>query len=320
MMSYGSKSGGSPPPPPHQRLVAKSTELFPGTTVRRIIPQVSCRSVGPFVFLDHFGPTINSMNVGPHPHIGLCTLTYLYSGGVLHRDSTGVEQPILPDQVNWMYSGKGVTHSERPLEKSEGMHGLQLWVALPKDQEDMEPVFYHSPTVVSINTESASVQVKLVVGRALGKEQAKIPLVPGLEDLFLLSVEFPDEGVNECIWNCPPLGDDDSVQVGIYVSAGSATINGNDPPLQVGEMVLTTGSEPLTITSKDSGTKLAIFGGPSFPEKRHLLWNFCSWDKDKLQYAADHWTSLDRNMFPPVAHESNTDSIPLPTRYREHSD
>jgi redox-sensitive bicupin YhaK (pirin superfamily) len=300
-------SRGSP-----QRLLAKSTELFPGTTVRRVIPQVACRSIGPFVFLDHFGPTTNSMNVGPHPHIGLCTLTYLYDGGVLHRDSTGVEQPILPNQVNWMYSGKGVTHSERPMEGTEGMHGLQLWVALPKDQEDMDPIFYHSPAVVDMDTESSGVHVKLVVGSALNKKQLNIPLVPGLEKLFLLSVEFQNEGPDETAWSCPSLGDE-SVQVGIYVSSGSATVNDHDP-LQVGEMLLTTGVEPFTIKSNNPETKVAIFGGPSFPEKRHLLWNFCSWDTQKLKNAADHWTRLDRSMFPPVAHESNEDSIPLPTR------
>jgi redox-sensitive bicupin YhaK (pirin superfamily) len=254
------------------------------------------------------------MNVGPHPHIGLCTLTYLYDGGILHRDSTGVEQPILPNQVNWMYSGKGVTHSERPMEAMEGMHGLQLWVALPKDQEDMDPIFYHSPSVVNMDTESPGIQVKLVVGRALNQEQPNIPLVPGLEKLFFLSVEFQNEGPDdETVWSCPPLGDE-SVQVEIYVSSGSATVNDHDP-LRVGEMILTTGDEPLTITSKDSGTKVAIFGGPSFPEKRHLLWNFCSWDTSKLKNAAEHWTRLDRSKFPPVAYESNEDSVPLPTRH-----
>lgn len=274
------------------------------------------------------------MDVGPHPHIGLCTLTYLYDGGVLHRDSTGVEQPILPNQVNWMYSGKGVTHSERPVGKgasssssTKGMHGLQLWVALPKEHEDMDPIFHHSPSVVNVDRTEASsnVQVKLVVGRVLNHEQTKIPLVSGLEDMFLLSVEFQknNEGSAEAtVWSCPPLGDD-TVQVGIYVAAGSATINDDKDPLQVGEMILTTGAEPLKITSKDDdstsggGTKVAIFGGPSLPEKRHLLWNFCSWDPAKLKNAADHWTRLDRTMFPPVAGESNDDSIPLPTRYQK---
>lgn len=341
------------------RWFATSTELVPGMLVRRILPQVQCRSIGPFVFLDHFGPITTSaagsgmMNVGPHPHIGLCTLTFLYEGGVLHRDSTGVEQPILPDQVNWMCSGKGVTHSERPLLFQESsssssssslsvptrrneLHGLQLWVALPKEFEDVDPIFHHASSVVYVENDrtSAVVQTKLIVGKFLGYEQTGIPLLPGMEDMFLVSVEFQDDHGE---WHCPPLlasdEKDEDWQVGIYVTSGIATVSHDhhqmDPsPLSVGEIMVVSSSSvvsaaatPLTETSLtirgSKDCKVILLGGFAYPEKRHVLWNFCSWDTNKLKDAADAWERLDRNKFPPVFNESNDDSIPIPKRYKK---
>ena len=336
-------------PPKTTRWFGKSTELVPGMVVRRILPQIQCRSIGPFVFLDHFGPipiTVGGgnqgmMNVGPHPHIGLCTLTFLYQGGVLHRDSTGVEQPILPDQVNWMCSGKGVTHSERPLLSSlastttttatKELHGLQLWVALPKDYEDIDPSFHHSSSIVSVERPIVTLGVvltKLIVGKFMGYEQTRIPLVPGMEDMFLVSVDFKDENAE---WQCPPLrvdkkkgeeDDDDDWQVGIYVTSGIATLVNHDQPedsssLSVGEiMVLQAGSSSSMTIRGTNDCKLILLGGSAYPEKRHLLWNFCSWDTNKLKDAADAWDRLDRNKFPPVFNESNDDSIPIPIPQR----
>lgn len=323
------------------RWFAKSTELVPGMLVRRILPQVQCRSIGPFVFLDHFGPitttttggTNGMLNVGPHPHIGLCTLTFLYQGGVLHRDSTGIEQPILPDQVNWMCSGKGVTHSERPLLSPSSsvqneLHGIQLWVALPKEFEDIDPIFHHSSSVVSVEQHmmtSELVKTKLIVGKFLGYEQKEIPLLPGMEDMFLVSVEFQDDDVE---WRCPPLffGKEKNWQVGIYVTSGIASVNHDhqeDSPLSIGEiMVLSPSSSPAltesSITIRGSkDCKVIILGGSAYPEKRHLLWNFCSWDTNNLKDASDAWERLDRNKFPPVFNESNDDSIPIPKRYKK---
>jgi redox-sensitive bicupin YhaK (pirin superfamily) len=146
-------------------LKSKVTELNPGLPIRRVLPQAKQRAVGSFVFLDHFGPTLSKMTVGPHPHIGLSTLTYLYQGSIVHRDSTGAHQIILPNQVNWMSSGRGVTHSERS--EAGTMHGLQIWVALPKDQEDAEPSFHHASSVIPVSIDS-DCAVQLVVGKFLG--------------------------------------------------------------------------------------------------------------------------------------------------------
>jgi redox-sensitive bicupin YhaK (pirin superfamily) len=156
---------GMAPPQPEQRQLSsfsgKKTTLSPGFEVRRILPHSKQRSVGSFVFLDHFGPvetSVHAMDVGPHPHIGLATLTYLYEGAILHRDSTGAQHRIVPGGVNYMISGKGVVHSERGkpddikghLQTDDNKlqqipkrsHGLQLWLALPKDDEDVDPSFH----------------------------------------------------------------------------------------------------------------------------------------------------------------------------------
>jgi redox-sensitive bicupin YhaK (pirin superfamily) len=300
---------------------ALSRELNPGLTVRRILPQAKCRSVGSFVFFDHFGPTASSesnMNVGPHPHIGLCTLTYLYEGSILHRDSTGAERAVLPSQVNWMCAGRGVTHSERSIVASSaathgggvdaatGMHGLQFWVALPKEYEDVDPSFHYSESVVDIPTADASVQVSLVVGSVLGGKQSRIPILPGTGDLFLLDVKF---GTSDASWSCPI---DDGIEVGIYVSSGKIYCQGQNA--SVGDMVVLKDSTELELFALETDTRVAIIGGTPLPEPRHLLWNFCSHDKAKLAQAAESWKILDRNMFPPVVNESNDDSIPMPGR------
>ena len=201
----------------------------------------------------------------------------------------------------------------------------KLWAALPKDFEDVDPTFHHSSSVVSVETASmtsAVVQTKLIVGKFLGYEQKRIPLLPGMEDMFLVSVEFQDDNVE---WHCPPLLVDQRVdgQVGIYATSGTAIVKQEDHEetlsLSVGEiMVLSTGTESFTESgmtirgSKDC--KVVLLGGYAYPEKRHLLWNFCSWDTNKLKDAADAWERLDRNKFPPVFNESNDDSISLRKR------
>ena len=161
-------------------FAGKQTTLSPGFDIRRILPYHKKRSVGPFIFIDHFGP-INiaesaAMDVGPHSHIGLATLSYLYEGAILHRVSTGAERAILPGEVNFMIAGKGVVHSERGNEVDLGphlsgevtstSHGLQLWMALPKGGEDVHPCFHHE-TAIAIFTGSASVKATLVVGRRM---------------------------------------------------------------------------------------------------------------------------------------------------------
>lgn len=294
-------------------FMARTHELSPSFDVRRVLPYHRCRSVGHFVFLDHFGPADVSktkpMDVGPHPHIGLSTLTYLYEGAILHRDSTGAERTILPGQVNWMVAGNGVVHSERGKEALAAFpdrnlcHGLQLWVALPKALEDIPPAF-HSGDSVELQQKGGT----LVVGSAFG-EKSDIPV---FADMFLVDVvlekDFACKGIAE-----------DAVELGIYVSSGSCVcegFSGADVVLDEGSMIVFKGVVPqgAVLKPKTPGTRLAVLGGEPLPEKRHMLWNFVSSDKDKIVKAAASWASLDRTKFPPVVNEPNDDSLPLPQK------
>lgn len=292
-------------------FTARTHELSPAFDVRRILPYHRCRSVGHFVFLDHFGPADLSettpLDVGPHPHIGLSTLTYLYDGAILHRDSTGAERTILPGQVNWMVAGNGVVHSERGKEALAAnpdrtlCHGLQLWVALPKALEDMAPAF-HSGEDVDLGD-----RAKLVVGSAFGKTQEDIPV---FADMFLVDVVLDKEFACETIA-------DGAIELGVYVSSGSCScsgFSGGDVVLDEGSMIVFKGVVPpgAMLKPNKEGTRLALLGGDPLPEKRHMFWNFVSSDKAKIAQAAELWAKLDRTKFPRVVNEPNDDSLPLP--------
>lgn len=285
----------------------RRSEISPGFEVVRVLPYRKCRSCGPFVFLDHFGPWPKSMDVGPHPHIGLCTLTYLYSGEIIHRDSTGAEKAIVPGQVNWMVAGKGVVHSERGQDTGSLSHGLQLWVALPKEREDIDASFHYSETTVDLGRGA-----RLVVGNAFGQKQKNIPTED--EDMFLIDVDLSDTKD----FACDQLSS--AEEIGVYCVSGgvdcvgfSANTVSLDEP---GSMVVfrsTEISSPLKmLKSTKPNTRIALLGGKRLPEKRHMFWNYVSHDKDKIRRAAEAWDAMDRSVFPPVVNESNTDSIPNP--------
>jgi redox-sensitive bicupin YhaK (pirin superfamily) len=206
------------------------------------------------------------------------------------------------------------------------MHGLQFWVALPKDQEDVEPSFHFSESVVNVPTDESDdeeVNVNLVVGSALGLTQTDIPILPGTGDLFLIDVDFVGDTAS---WSCPPFlldGANGGVEIGVYVSSGRIRCDSDDNKnmeASVGEMLvlksnsIMAAASSLTLQALEAGTRVAILGGTPLPERRHLLWNFCSHDKDKLTKAVERWDALDRSIFPPVVNESNDDSIPIPRR------
>ncbi|CAJ1943581.1 unnamed protein product [Cylindrotheca closterium] len=327
-------------------FAGKQTTLSVGFDIRRILPYHKKRSVGPFIFLDHFGPIdiaeSAAMDVGPHPHIGLATLSYLYEGAILHRDSTGAERAIVPGEVNFMIAGKGVVHSERGNKVDLGphlsgelpstSHGLQLWMALPKGGEDVHPSFHHGKAI-ALHTGNTSVQATLVVGSANGVSQSAIPIDNRLGNNFFVDVEFDKEGES---FSLQQIGTGtDPVEIGIYVSTGSVKLDSgycnmdgdnseSETVLEEGNMVVyQLGREDETVdiaswvgklTALSSGTRLAILGGTPLPEKRHMFWNFVSHDKQKVEDAAEAWEQLDRSIFPPVVNEDNEDSIPLPSR------
>jgi redox-sensitive bicupin YhaK (pirin superfamily) len=312
----------------------KIVPLGAGFSVRRILPFRKQRSVGPFVFLDHFGPvamTEHAMNVGPHPHIGLMTVTFLFEGAILHRDSTGAEQIVLPGEVNGMIGGRGVTHSERGLLKDmepflkarnvpapTGSHGLQLWMALPKDGEDVEPSFHHGKAV-SINAHAM-----LVVGQSNGLRQASIPIDPKLGKVFYVDTYF--ESPNDTFVLEAPggsdnvVGSDNSIELGVYVSSGKAEFASgwgrlDGQTLEPGHMITfkaAAANDKTQVRAIEGDTRVALLGGSPLPEKRHMFWNFLSTSKDKVDAATKAWEQLDRSVFPEVVNESNKDSLLLP--------
>ena len=170
-------------------VVPRTADLGDGFTVRRALPSAQSRMVGPFVFFDHFGPTVfrsgNGLDVRPHPHIGLATVTYLFDGEIMHRDSLGTAVPIRPGAVNWMTAGRGIVHSERTAterrSKGDSLHGLQMWVALPEAQEEMAPDFAHYAVDQFPIVQDNGNTVRVVVGSAYG---ARSPVKTTSDTLF----------------------------------------------------------------------------------------------------------------------------------------
>jgi redox-sensitive bicupin YhaK (pirin superfamily) len=277
------------------------------------------------------------MNVGPHPHIGLMTITFLYEGAILHRDSTGAEQIILPGEVNGMISGKGVTHSERgtleditphlqALNRNppSGSHGLQLWMALSKRGEDVDPSFHHG-TAIAVN-EHAS----LVVGQTNGHIQSSIPIDPFLGKVVYLDVHFLNDGETFQLSQVGGKadrkdGDDPSIELGFYVTTGKVSLASgwgsvDDTVVEAGNMVVVKIPDAScfqgSLQSLTADSRVAVLGGTPLPEKRHMFWNFVATTRDKVEQAAEAWDRLDRSVFPEVANEDNQDSIPLPKQKR----
>lgn len=315
------------------KFTGKAIELSPGFTVRRVLPYYKKRTVGSFCFVDHFGPVDlekhAAMNVGPHPHIGLATLSFLYQGAILHRDSTGAEQAIVPGGVNYVIAGKGVVHSERGLPESlaghvdvlpTSSHGLQLWLALPKDREDVEPSFHSSQA--AIVRDDGNVKASLVVGTFAKQTVPGIPLDPRMGRVFFVDATLWQEGATLDI--DPSLEDaaeEEMVELAIYVSSGSVQIHGvaSDVESILEEGTMAVYNVPAVhwagqIKAMSPETRVAILGGTALPEPRHMMWNFVSHSKDKIDKAAAAWNALDRTVFPPVVNEDNQDSIPLPSK------
>lgn len=274
-----------------------------GFTVVRSIPQVAKRFVGPFVFFDHMGPAAvdkyHLLDVRPHPHIGLSTVTYLFEGKNHHRDSLGTDQIIGPGDINWMTAGSGIVHSERTpcseVETTEekNFHGIQVWVALPKSDEDCAPSFSHyAKETLPEFTVGDLFQAKLLVGKY---ENYISPVKTYSPTLFmdLLAIidgsgvlHFKDE------------------EVGFYLASGSATVNGN--LLNPTDLIIV--KDPTQIKVEASkGAKVIIFGGSVFPEPRFIWWNFVSTDKEKISKAALAWENQTMGKVP-----METDYIPLP--------
>jgi hypothetical protein len=272
-----------------------------GFTVGRLLPFGKRRMVGPFIFFDHMGPVAlprgipQSMDVRPHPHIGLSTVTYLFEGEIMHRDSLGSQQPIRPAEVNWMTAGRGITHSERfERARREGgaVNAIQAWVALPENAEETEPAFLHQGRADLPTHEHAGVRCRLLAGKALGLSSQ----VPGHSPLFYLHWEL-------AAGSRPELPADYSERA-IYVAAGAVEVDGQR--FEPGQMlVFLPGSAPA-ITALGPATVMALGGEALGP--RFIEWNFVSSSRERIQQAKADWRA-GRMQLPDG---DSGDFIPLP--------
>ncbi len=269
--------------------------------VGRLLPFRQKRAVGPFVFIDHMGPTAlkdyQNMDVPPHPHIGLSTLTYLFEGAIRHCDSMGNDIVITPGAVNWMTAGKGVAHSERTPEymrhTEKVLHGFQLWVALPKDLENGEPSFSHTNAEDIPSWEKDGVFYKLIAGKAAGRESP----VPVYSNLFFLEIhsDYATE-IN--------IGKDLYGESALYVLDGTVNIEGNE----YGSKQLMIAKEATLCSFQISaGATVYLFGGEPFPEERFIYWNFVNSDKTVIEKAKENWNE---HRFPLVPGDDGY--VPLP--------
>ena len=271
--------------------------------VGRLLPFRQKRTIGPFVFIDHMGPACLSdhenLDVGPHPHIGLSTLTYLFDGAIMHRDSMGNALEIQPGAVNWMTAGKGVTHSERtPLalrQKDKFLHGLQIWVALPKALELMDPEFSHIEAEQIPAWADGAVQYKLIAGEAFGRK-SPVPVYSKLYMLELKSAVDAEIAIAGELFG----------ESGLYILEGEISSQGfSYGPKQI---LITTDAHLCTFTLKANST-VYIFGGEPFPEERFIYWNFVATDKERIEAAKEKWQAHE---FPAVPGDDGYVPMPEP--------
>jgi hypothetical protein len=270
------------------RLSGRVSELADGLTVRRVLPAASRRSVGPFVFFDHFGPiTLKpelDSDVGAHPHIGLATVSYLFEGSLLHRDSLGSVQTITPGAINWMTAGRGIVHSERVTDEERGqprrLHGLQLWVALPPAQETCEPAFQHvSAADLPALALGNGVRVRVLVGEAF----AAVSPVRAASPTLCLDVQIPPATQ----WVLPPL----AVEMALYSPQLSFEIDGQTIAAQ--EMAVLAAGSGAVLHAGAQGARLVVIGGAALERPVRMWWNYVASDRERIAHAAKRWEEGD---------------------------
>ena len=279
-------------------IQTRQAKISEQNVVKRVLPFRSRRSLGPFCFLDHMGPMIipddRSGDVLSHPHIGLETVTYLFSGQLYHRDSLGNRQVIKPGDVNWMTAGRGIAHSERNVFEAHDiqLHGLQAWVALPKQQEDCDPAFVHYPSSALPKFKIDQTEVNLVTGEFLGHNSP----VKTYFDTLYVSLKI-NHSSSFSFFN-------KYEELGFYLVDGSVQID--NEIFEQPTLIVFKPNHEIKITSIRN-TIGVLIGGQKLPEPRFMFWNFVSTDKDKIEKAKASWKS---GQFAKVIDE--TDIIPLP--------
>jgi len=277
---------------PHEK------DLGGGFRVRRLLPAAARQAVGPFLFFDHFGPVTagpqDDHDVRPHPHIGLATVTYLFEGTMMHRDSTGAVQRIEPGAINWMTAGRGIVHSERTPDDLRQVprrsHGLQLWSALPLQDEELEPSFVHTPAAAIPAYDSDGATARVLIGEAFG---LRSPVATRSPTLYLDIALRPGAQLR-----LPP-----AAERALYAVDAPFTLDGQVLPAQR-MVVLEPGEQPLL--GAPQGARVALIGGEPLGQ-RFIVWNFVSSRKERIEQAKDDWRA---QRFDPVPGE--TEFIPLP--------
>jgi redox-sensitive bicupin YhaK (pirin superfamily) len=284
-------------------VVPRTHDLGGGFEVRRALPHKDRRMVGPFVFLDQMGPHVfhagEGIDVRPHPHIGLATVTYLLDGQIRHRDSLGTVQDIKPGEVNWMTAGKGIVHSERtgPDVRAAGsnLFGLQCWVALPKAKEECDPAFAHIGSQELPILDGDGATARIIAGSYFGKRSpvpvqsplfyVDLALQPGAR--LTLPAEYPEQA--------------------LYVVDGTLDL-GRDGRFEQGQLlVLKPGATVTLAATENRGARVMLLGGEPMDGPRYLTWNFVSSSSDRIEQAKEDWKA---QRFPQVPGE--TEFIPLP--------
>lgn len=285
-----------------RKLTGHNKDLGGGFMVRRLLPAVQRQSVGPFIFFDHFGPvTVQpsaSHDVRPHPHIGLATVTYLFEGAMMHRDSVGSVQRIEPGAINWMTAGRGIVHSERAPEdlrnKAYVNHGLQLWAALPLAYEEGPPDFSHTPASAIPVVSVGGAEVRVLIGEAFGVTSP----VKTFSKTIYLDVQLAENAALQL----PALAE----ELAIYPVEGDVTVDGE--PVAAGTMATLAAGATVTISSS-APARLVVIGGEPLDAPRFIWWNFVSSRKERIVQASDDWEAQAMGRV-----GGETEFIPLPER------
>ena len=275
------------------QIIAERSRDIGDFLVGRILPFRKKRMVGPFIFIDHMGPSEigpgKYMDIGQHPHTGLSTLTYLFEGEMMHKDSMGSNQRIVPGAVNWMTAGRGVVHTERtPVDYRDGkkrtVHGFQIWVALPKALEDMEPEFHHVEAKNLPIWREGALDFTLIAGEAFGRKSP----VPVHSPLFMLQIKALSSSSFD-------LKGAARGEVGVCVVKGE--VQACNEVVGAGNMLVSKIEDSCKI-QLSKGSHVLLFGGEAFPEERFINWNFVATSKERLEEARNRWKNGEFELIP----------------------
>lgn len=292
-----------------ETLIIPRARDIGGFEVRRALPSARRQMVGPFIFFDQMGPaeflTDQGIDVRPHPHIGLATVTYLFQGAIHHRDSLGTSMEIAPGAVNWMIAGRGITHSERTgaaerAKPRKSLAGIQTWVALPDHAEDTDPAFEHSPAEALPIVEGEGKIVRLILGTAYGEEAP----VRTFSEMFYVDAQLTPHAQLPL-----PDGHEDRA---VYVLEGKVEVAGDE--FEAGRMMVFRPGDHITLTAAQP-SRLLLLGGETLGGPRHIWWNFVASSKERIETAKQAWREGEwengRFQLPP---DDNVEFIPLPQR------